>query len=200
MQLTAHQYIPFLERFLTPKRLQHTLGVAQVMDELVDIYDLDREQAMTAGLLHDAAKDLTPAQQAEIIPQAQIEILTPCDRNYLFVLHGPVGAFLVQRELGINDPLVLDAICMHTFYGGGPTFDDPLCWCVRFADVLEPNRNWSKSRWLKTGAPRLKELVYTGRLDESAFLQTSILIPWFSAMGYPIHPNIRRIHQVLGKR
>jgi HD superfamily phosphohydrolase YqeK len=34
----------------------------QVMSELAEIYALDRTQALVAGLLHDAAKDLSAAE------------------------------------------------------------------------------------------------------------------------------------------
>ena len=42
--LTA-RYTPFLEQVLTPSRLQHSLGVMQVMQELTPIYALDPEKA-----------------------------------------------------------------------------------------------------------------------------------------------------------
>jgi hypothetical protein len=55
--------LPFLERLLTRSRLQHSLGVMEVMADLAAIYGLDREPAVTAGLLHDAARDLAPKAQ-----------------------------------------------------------------------------------------------------------------------------------------
>ena len=57
------RYLPFLELNLTPARLRHSIGVMHVMTELAEIYSLDLAQAQTAGLLHDAAKDLEPEQQ-----------------------------------------------------------------------------------------------------------------------------------------
>ena len=55
------RYRPFLEQVLTPMRLRHSLGVMQVMGELAGVYGLDRDTALAAGLLHDAAKDLDEA-------------------------------------------------------------------------------------------------------------------------------------------
>ena len=40
------KYLPFLEEVLTQRRLDHSLGVMQVMGELAEVYDLDREKAM----------------------------------------------------------------------------------------------------------------------------------------------------------
>jgi predicted HD superfamily hydrolase involved in NAD metabolism len=196
-QSIVARYLPLLEKILTSKRLEHSLGVMQVMGELAQVYGLDSEASLTAGLLHDTAKDLTPAQQAEILLGAKIEIRYECERDYSYYLHGPVGAYYVQRKLGITDPLILTAITTHTYYGNGAAFDAPICWCLRFADILEPTRNWNNVRWLRNGVGRLREAAYAGRLAEGAFLQTGWLIKWFGEVSVPIHPNMTRIYQDL---
>lgn len=193
-------YTQFLEQVLTPSRLTHCLGVMQVMDDLAEVYDLDREQALTAGLLHDAAKDLSPAQQQQMIAEAGIEIETPCEQDYNLYLHGPVGAYFVSRELGVDDQVILDAIHMHTFVGKGPSFHAPLLWCLRFADLLEPNRNWGDVPQLRQGRARLKQTVYAGRLQEGAVLHTGWLMQMFEAKGFPIHPNIRTTYQEFSRQ
>ena len=60
---------------------------------------------------------------------------------------------------------------------------EPICWCLRFSDLLEPTRDWSKVRWLGKGVVRLQEAAYAGRLAESAFLQTGWLIQRFGEAG-----------------
>jgi predicted HD superfamily hydrolase involved in NAD metabolism len=191
------QYLPFLEKVLTPRRLAHSLGVMGVMGELADVYGFDREKALVTGVLHDAGKDLTAAQQAEILSQAGIEIRYECESDYVHYLHGPVGAYFVRRELGLTDPLILDAIRMHTYYGNGAAFDLPICWCLRFSDLLEPTRDWSGVRWLRNGIARLRDAAYGGRMPEAAFLQTGWLIQWFGQEGVPIHPNMIRVYRDL---
>lgn len=192
-----NRYLSFIEKILTPKRLEHSLGVVQVMGELADIYEIDRETSLAAGLLHDAAKDLTPIQQAEILLDARIEIRHECELDYTHYLHGPVGAYLIQQELGITDSFILDAVTTHTYCGDGANFNAPICWCLRFADILEPTRNWNNVRWLRNGVLRLRETVYAGRLMEGAFLQTGWLIKWFGETGVPVHPNMLRAYQEL---
>ena len=198
--MVTHRYLPFLERMLTPKRLQHSLGVMQIMDDLSDVYGLDREKAQTVGLLHDAAKELEPPQQMRLIEEAGVEIRCDCDKYWDNVLHGPVGAYLVQKELAIQDPLILNAIAMHTFYGYGDGFDAPMTWCVRFSDILEPNRDWSAVKWLRNGVERLRTVVYTGHLEEGALLQTGWLLEWFEEDGLLIHPNLRQSYKNLSAK
>jgi predicted HD superfamily hydrolase involved in NAD metabolism len=172
----------------------------QVMGELAPIYALDLEQALVAGLLHDAAKDLPEDAIERIVREAPVAIPTPEDRDYVYYLHGPVGAYFVRRELGITDPLVLDAIYTHTFTGDGPNYHAPLAWCLRFSDILEPGRDWSVSPWLRDGAPRLRSIVFAGRMEEGAFLHAGLIIRWFDATGKPVHANLRRIYRELGEK
>lgn len=201
IELNPSRFFPFLERVLTPARLQHSLGVMQVMGELAPIYALDEEKALTAGLLHDAAKDLSSAQIEKIVVEAQIEFRDPCEHDYVLYLHGPVGAFYVHKELGIADPDVLEAIYRHTWFGEIGTFEPPLVWCLRFADILEPNRRWDgAARAIRDGAPRLREAVFAGKLAEAAFIQAGTLIQFFEDTGQPVHPNYGRVRGELAVR
>ena len=196
-----HQdYLPFIQRVLTPNRLAHSLGVMQVMGELADVYGLDKDTALTTGLLHDAGKDLSPAEQERLIEEGQIEIHFDCERDYVFYLHGPVGAYYVHKELGITDLLILDAITTHTYYGDGEYFHHPLSWCLRFADLLEPGRDFRKYAWFHEGIQDLRSIVYAGRLDEAALLHLTLLAKWYPEIGSPVHPNISRIIQELSAR
>lgn len=184
------EYLLFLQKVLTPRRLEHSIHVMEVMVELTPIYDLEPERAVAAGLLHDAAKDLPTEQQNSLLRESGIQIFNECDQNYLLYLHGPVGAAFIERELGIEDPLLLAAIESHTSYGNTPFFDHPLCWCLRFADVIEPSRNWRDEVAIQDNIRQLKMLVFNGRMKEGIVYQTGMLMSWFKQKGFPIHPNL----------
>jgi predicted HD superfamily hydrolase involved in NAD metabolism len=190
---STERYLPFLSRLLTPQRLQHSLGVMQVMGELAEIYSLDHTRATMTGLLHDAAKDLEPEQQIALAEEAGIELCHPCERNPLY-LHGPVGAYLISGELGITDPLILDAIATHTYYDNGADFSTPFFWCLRFADVLEPGRRWD---W--EGLDEFRDAAYAGLMEKAALLHSEWLIGWLPEIGLPVHPNMIKCFQELSK-
>lgn len=191
------RYLKFIQQVNTPKRVQHSLGVMQVMGELAGVYALDKDQAETIGILHDAAKDLSPELIDQLIQEGDIEIRYECENDYVFYLHGPVSSYFVYKELGITDKLILDAITSHTFCGDGEYFSHPMTWCLHFADVFEPTRNWSRWQWLDVAVENLRRMAYAGRLAESAYLQTSMLLKWFAEMDIPIHPHMRRVNQEL---
>jgi HD superfamily phosphohydrolase YqeK len=164
----------------------------KVMKELADVYDLDPGQAVTAGLLHDAAKDLPVEQQQELLREAGIRPYEPAsEHDYALYLHGPVGSYLIQKDLYIQDMLVCDAISTHGFYAESANFHHPLSWCLRFSDILEPNRKWEAVPSISAGLPYLRELVTTGSMEKAAVLQTGWLIQMYEARGFPVHAGMR---------
>jgi predicted HD superfamily hydrolase involved in NAD metabolism len=179
--------LSFLKNRLGSPRLHHSVGVMRVMVELAEIYSLDHDQAMMTGLLHDTARDMSDAQLWAVKQEAGIELSDPCERHPVY-LHAPVGAYLISRELNVTDELMLDAIAAHSHAGTGRNFDAPLSRCLRFADVLEPGREWP-------GFNKLHRVVYTGRSDEATLLLSGWLIEYFQEQHIPVHPNLTKHFQ-----
>jgi predicted HD superfamily hydrolase involved in NAD metabolism len=189
---TIDEWLPYLRDVLTPPRLQHSLGVMHVMGELTDIYHLDRAQALQAGLLHDAAKDLSIESQLALAEEAQLEFHYECEHHPVY-LHAPVGAYVVARDLGVTDELVLDAIATHSDSGDKLESDVRFQWCLQAADILAPVAPWH-------GMQKFKAIVYTGQLDEAALLRCGWLKEYFRQANIPIHPNLERKYQTLVAR
>ncbi len=198
--IAEQKYFPFLEKWLTPSRLAHSLGSMKVMGELAEVYGFDQDLAQIIGILHDAGKDLPEEMISELIYEGNIQLNHECENSYLLYLHGPVGAYFVQKELGITEEIIIDAIKTHTYYGSSRFFHDPVVWCLRFSDVLEPTRKWGTEKILLDCALRLEKLVYSGKIEEGAFLQTGCLIKWFEEKGMPVHPTMRKIKQEIGEK
>jgi len=182
--------IAFVERELSPKRFKHSLGVMQIMEELASVYALDKTTAIMCGILHDAAKEFPLDRQLEMAGKNNISLSMEYDSYPLF-LHGPVGACYIAEELGITDPMLLDAISHHSYFDNGVTVSPRLCWCLRFADILEPSRDWQDIKM------QLKPLVYSGKVKEAAYEMMKWAIPFHESMLLPVHPNMHRVFQKL---
>jgi predicted HD superfamily hydrolase involved in NAD metabolism len=182
--------IAFVERELTPQRFKHSLGVMNVMGELSSVYALDATTAMICGILHDVAKEFPLPRQLEVARKNKFPFVTEYDEHPLF-LHGPVGAAYITEELGITDPILLDAIVHHSYFRNGTALSPLLCWCLRFADVLEPSRDWVDIR--KT----LKPVAYSGNVQEGAYLLMEWAISFHESTSVPVHPNMRRVFHEL---
>jgi predicted HD superfamily hydrolase involved in NAD metabolism len=193
MNFDVDDYISFAEYQLTPQRFKHSLGVMQLMSELASIYDLNKTTAMTAGILHDIAKEFTPDDLIKWAGENKIALRTEYDKVPLF-LHGPVGACYIKQKLGVMDSIILDAISRHSYFGEGLAPSPSFCWCLRFADLLEPSRDWEELR------NKLKPIVYAGEIGEAAYLLMKWVIPFHESAILPVHPNMHRVFDELSIR
>ena len=186
-------YERYLKKRLSTQRFEHSLGVMNTMEELSAVYNLNQDQAMLGGLLHDAAKEFPPNKWMSLVSQDEQLLRDSQLYDYHRYLHGPVGAIVIQADLQIEDEEVRGAIVTHGYYGPWETFNRPLSWCLRMADILEPGRDWRDNRWLKDLVTPLREATYDGQLREAALMITRRLIVWYEAEGVAVHPNIPRV-------
>ena len=186
-------YEGYLKKQLTPQRFGHSLGVMNTMEELSAVYNLNQDQAMLAGLLHDAAKELPPGEWMSLASRDEQLLRDSQLYDYHHYLHGPVGAIMILRDLHIEDQEVRGAIATHGYYGPWEAFNRPLSWCLRMSDILEPGRDWRDNRWLNALVTPLREATYGGRLTEAALMITQRLAVWYEAEGIAVHPNIQRV-------
>lgn len=160
------------------------------MTELASIYELDKTTASMCGILHDVAKEFPLERQLAIARKNNILLVSEYDRHPLF-LHGPVGACYIAEELDITDRLIWDAIVHHSYLGNGNALSPRLCWCLRFADILEASRDWQDIK------KQLKPVVYSGDMQEGAYLLMQWAISFHESISVPVHPNMRRVFQEL---
>ena len=108
-----------LQKKLTDRRFEHSLGVEYVSGCLAMVHGVNVEKALTAGLLHDCAKCLSP------------------EYNNPELLHAKLGAFYAREKYDVKDPDILSAIACHTT--GKPAMN-MLEKILFVADYIEPNR------------------------------------------------------------
>lgn len=139
-----------------PKRLAHSLSVADTCERLALVYDVDPFEARCAGLLHDWEKALDHEQVLERAAALGIDL--GCDLHLVEpLLHGMIAA----RELPTRYPDlpqgVFQAIARHTL---GSDDMSPLDEVLFVADGIEPLRPSSE------GIDRVRSMVGDASLDD----------------------------------
>ncbi len=162
---------------LSAERYGHTLRVAQTAERLARLHGLDPRRARLAGLLHDAAREMPPERLLELAERWGVPV-GPFERRNPKLLHGPVAAELVRRELGLSDEEVLRAIREHTT--GSPGMG-PLSLALYVADKIEPGRDY----------PSVKKLRELARADlrEAALEALRRAVAYNERRGRKTHPQ-----------
>lgn len=169
-------YIELIKNHMSTYRWTHSLGVAKAAQELAEFWGENPEKAWLAGIFHDYAREIPTDELIKIALEYHLPLLKE-DRANPVVLHAPVGAFLIKKELGVNDPEILSAITKHTVGGETLTLLDKI---IFLADMIEENRDWP-------GVEKLREIVYQ---DIDYTLKEAIegTMDYLREKGQKIHP------------
>lgn len=134
--LSLNVVAAWVEPRVSKKRFKHIKGVANVGRKLANAALIDPYPVELACLLHDACKEM---KKEELVEAARAfgHHLTPEQAENGHLLHGPVAAHLVRKELHITNPDILAGIAQHTM---GAIEMCTISKMTYLADKLEPSR------------------------------------------------------------
>ncbi len=163
---------------LKRKRYAHTLAVAETARRLARIHGLDERQAEIAGLLHDCAKSM-PLAEMQALCEGHAAPEYADAQSSVSVLHALAGVYVAQRDYGVTDPAVLEAIRCHTM--GLPGMSR-LAMAVALADSIEP---------LREPYPLLEKVRTQAEVSLEKALLTSLegTVKHVKEKGWPVHPT-----------
>lgn len=151
----------YLRENLAPKKVQHSLDVAETAKELAILFGENEEDAYIAGLVHDIARDIDSKRLLEIAQKKKL-LQHPIEEMLPVVLHASVGAYLAEHELGIKKRAILDAVKKHTV---AAPYMSPLDRIIYLADVIEPARDYDGVNELRELARKDLNLAFLKALE-----------------------------------
>ncbi len=95
------------------ERYLHSLGAQEAAKKLAAEFGADVEKASIAALIHDNAKCYKYEELLKVIEENNFPV-EEVIKNNRKVVHAFVGACLAQKELGIQDEDIINAIMYHT--------------------------------------------------------------------------------------
>ena len=120
-----------------PNGLQsHIHRVEEIAKELALRHGVEQQRAALGMLAHDVARAMADDELLRRAGEMELPIGT-VERKAPVLLHGPVGAELLVREDGLDDPALHGAVYWHST--GHPSLDD-LGKIVFLADKLDPQK------------------------------------------------------------
>lgn len=126
-----------MKKKLDQFRYEHTLGVMYTAAALAMRHDVDMEEALLAGLLHDCAKCYSDEKKFELCKKYGV-VLTEFEKKNTALIHARLGAALAKEKYGVDSDDVCYAIATHTT--GAPAMNK-LQQIVFIADYIEPHRD-----------------------------------------------------------
>lgn len=136
--IDEQQAINIIRSRLSANRFKHSLQVAGLAREMAGIFGADPEKSYLTGLLHDYAKGISGTELLRIASENNL-IEDEADKQVPDLLHAPVGAFLLRKELEIDDEEILKAVSCHTLGAMQMTILDKI---IFLADAIEPGRDY----------------------------------------------------------
>lgn len=168
--------LALVEPHLTTHRYVHTIGVADTALELADHTSVDKARLELAAIFHDYAKFRDKPEMRAII---EMEDFDPDFLSYGDeLLHAPAGAYLVKKEIGIEDPEILSAITWHTTGKPDMTTMEKILF---LADYIEPNRTFP-------GVIEVRELSVSS-LDQAIIKALANTIEFLMKKRQPVYPG-----------
>ncbi|GGE74761.1 bis(5'-nucleosyl)-tetraphosphatase (symmetrical) YqeK [Priestia taiwanensis] len=135
--MNKEEALKLVEAKLHQKRYTHTIGVMETAIHLAKKYGVDEKKAELAAVFHDYAKCMPVDEMERIMVEQNMERDLFHYNKELW--HAPVGAYLVEKEVGITDSSILQAIKYHTSGHEEMTMLDKV---IYVADYIEPGRNF----------------------------------------------------------
>lgn len=156
---------------------RHSIGTQEMAVKLAGIYNVDDHKAMIAGLLHDCAKRLSHKELISYAESFSIE-LDEIKMIQPGLLHAPVGAKIVQTELGILDSEILHAIAVHNTGSRGMSELDKILF---LADATEDNRDYP-------GVGHIRDISLAGDINKAFLATIDMKIRHILDRKYLLHP------------
>ncbi|GGD04265.1 bis(5'-nucleosyl)-tetraphosphatase (symmetrical) YqeK [Pontibacillus salipaludis] len=185
--MDQNEALAILKPHLKQERYDHTVRVMETAIQLAGVYGVDEKKAEIAAIFHDYAKYRPTEEMKKWITSTYL----PKDLLHYHheLWHGPVGALLVEREVGITDVEVLDSIHYHTT---GRTHMTPLDKVIFLADYIEPGRKFP-------GIDDVREAAQVS-LDYGCWMATKNTIAFLMSKNQPIYPDTFYAYNALTKR
>lgn len=136
MNMDCTRITEYIEKNLSEHRLRHTYSVAEEAVKLALHYGEDPEKARFAALCHDMFR--STSIQALNMYARQLGLPKEFIDNPN-LSHGKVAAFVLNKEYGIEDADILNAVAYHTTGRAGMSKLEKI---IFLADAIEAGRNY----------------------------------------------------------
>lgn len=157
------------------KRKVHTEGVRTTAMRLAAMYGADVEKAEVAALYHDMFRGVGKEQLNKYIDTLSLPQRYKDNPN---LAHGKIAAIVMERDCGIKDQDIINAVSFHTTGRPGMSILEKV---IFIADAIEPARDYP-------GVEELRRLA-DENIDEACLLSLTNTAEFVVSQGIYLDPD-----------
>ncbi|QIB69451.1 HD domain-containing protein [Aminipila butyrica] len=161
-----------IEKNISEKRKKHIFAMRDTALKLASFYGINPQKAETAALFHDLFRELPQGEMNNWVMQLGLDSKYLNNRN---LAHSKIAALLMEKDYGITDPDILQAVSYHTTGRAGMSQLEKI---IYLADAIEPGRNYP-------GVEELRKAAFTD-LDQACLLSLSRTIDYVRSQQSPL--------------
>ena len=182
----------YIENNATEKRKIHTEGVRQTAIKLAEKYGpLDeelRQKAELTALFHDMYRGVSTDVLNYYVKHLGLD--EKRYKNNANLAHGKIAAAVMEREYGITDNDMLNAVSFHTTGRPGMSLLEKI---IYIADYIEPGRKQAPN------LTKLRRLAFQD-LDQALLQVLGDILHYLESINSPIDPMTQKTYEYyLGK-
>lgn len=169
------QITDYIETNLKERRLKHTYSVVNEAVKLSEHYGEDVRKAEIAALFHDMFRSAPASVLNMYIRQLDLS------KRYLDnpnLSHGKIAAVIMERDYGIKDKDILNAVSYHTTGRAGMSKLEKI---IFLADAIEPGRNYPT-------VDETRRLAYTD-IDKACISSLERTVEYIKGIGEYLDPD-----------
>ncbi|MFP4466963.1 MAG: bis(5'-nucleosyl)-tetraphosphatase (symmetrical) YqeK [Candidatus Goldiibacteriota bacterium] len=166
----------------------HIMGSCALGAEIACRYKLDKRKIILAGILHDIAKDFSDSKKVQYMRRYKIK--KPDNPDLDVLLHGFIAAKITEKEFGIKDREIINAVKYHTT---GKKKMNNTAKALFAADYIEEGRTHKGAARIRTIWRNDPEMT----LDELVFDIISAKIRYVESVPKKVHENGIKLYNEL---
>lgn len=165
----------YIENNFSEKRKIHTEGVRKTAVKLAEKYGVDPSKAEIAALFHDMYRGVPVDVLNYYVKHMELDSKYINNAN---LAHGKIAAIIMERDYGVTDPDIINAVSFHTTGRAGMSQLEKV---IYIADAIEPNRRYP-------GVDELRKAVWED-LDRACLMSINHTINYVSGQGHFLDPD-----------
>ncbi|MBR4020349.1 MAG: bis(5'-nucleosyl)-tetraphosphatase (symmetrical) YqeK [Firmicutes bacterium] len=165
----------YIEKNFSERRKIHTEGVRQTAVKLAEKYGVVPSKAELAALFHDMYRGVSVDVLNYYVKHLGLDAKYIDNAN---LAHGKIAAIIMERDYGVTDPDIINAVSYHTTGRAGMSQLEKV---IYIADAIEPNRRYP-------GVEELRKVVWED-LDQACLMSINHTINYVSSQGHYLDPD-----------